>query len=101
MLILHISVDENAQLFEILGKSYSVNAPGDNILLGNDDAKFFDTPTINYHSVTAPSSHILLVNDDSQSFKNTPSKIAMQFQYRNRTHGSGQKLPISGKDICF
>ena len=59
-------------LLKLPKKNCSVNAPGDQILLGYDDAKLFETPRINNHSVNAPSEHILLGNDDSQYFETTP-----------------------------
>ena len=47
MFISNISVDNDAHSFEITRKNNSsVTAPGDHILLGFDDAGFFETPRI-------------------------------------------------------
>ena len=53
-------------------KIYSVKAPGDQILLGYDDAKLFDNPIINNLSSTEKSDHVLWGDDDSQSFETPP-----------------------------
>ena len=74
MFISNISVDDDAQSFETLGKKYGINAPGAHILLGYDDDQLFKTPIINRHGVTAPIAHILLSNYDLYSFETPPKK---------------------------
>ena len=56
---------------------YSVNAPGDQILLGCDNAQSFETPIMYNHSVTVPSAQVSLRYDYLQSFENLPQKITV------------------------
>ena len=73
LLISNISVNEDAQSFEISRKIYSSTAPGDHILLGYHDAQPFETTIINNHIVTAPSAQIVWGYDDAQTLE-TPQK---------------------------
>ena len=72
MSISNISVDNDAQMFEITRKNSSITAPGAHILLGFDDAWLFETPRINIYIVTVPITLIFLSDDSAQSFEPPP-----------------------------
>ena len=75
MFISNIIFDNNTQLFETpRNNNSSINAPGDHILLGFDDARSFETPRINNPSDTAPIPIIVLGGDSAQTFETPPKK---------------------------
>ena len=59
------------------GKNYSVTEPGAHILLGYDNAQYFETPRIKNHSVTSPTALIVLGDEDAQYYE-TPIKQQSQ-----------------------